>query len=268
MSYEKYGLNVVQYLTMRSCATVKILTFLFFIIVLVSCSGDKGVKRDTFDPRAYLQKATELIDNDEFEEARRLLIEVKNRDYSQKYAPIAQLKLAESYMEEEQPDLAIAEYKRFLRLYPEHAQAPYAQYQIAMIYFGQIEGPDKGAGGARRAMEEFEKLLRDYPRNPYREAAELRIKKCKNLIADYEFLVGEFYYKKGSYNAALGRFLSLLKEFPEYQRIPEVLYLTALSFKESNRPDDARNYLEALLERFPESEYAEKAQEALNSLKK
>ncbi len=246
----------------------KILLLLFISIVIVSCSGKKEIQHDVYDPKAYLLKAEQLIEDEEYEEARKLLLEVKNRDYSQKYAPIAQLKIAESLARNDQFDEAIEEYRRFLRLYPDHTQAPYAQYQIALIYYKQIEGPDKGAGGARRALKEFQKLLRDYPRNPYREAAELRIKKCKNLIAEYELMVAKYYYDKGSYYAAIGRLSDLLREFPDYKRAPEVLYMTALAYKKLNKSDDAERYLQDIISRYPDSEYSKKAKETLASLKK
>ncbi len=245
-------------------------TLLFVSVVsllLVSCSGEKPVRQDVFDPRAVLQQAGKLIEMDEYEEARKLLFEVKNRDLSKKYAPLAQLKIAESFVTEGQPERAVEEYRRFLQLYPDHPQAPYAQYQIALVYFRQIESPAKGAGGARKALEEFQKLLRLYPRNPYREAVELKIRECRNLIAEYEFLVGEFYYKKGSYNAAIGRFLGLLKEFPDYRKIPEVLYLTGISYRKLKRTDKSLQYLNELQKRFPDSEFSRKAEKITAEVK-
>ncbi|NOY39883.1 MAG: outer membrane protein assembly factor BamD [Nitrospirae bacterium] len=236
-------------------------------LLLVSCSGKKPVRQDVFDPKAVLQQASKFIEMDEYDEARKLLFEVKNRDLSKKYAPLAQLKIAESFVIEGQPERAVEEYRRFLQLYPDHPRAPYAQYQIALVYFKQIESPAKGAGGARKALEEFQKLLRLYPRNPYREAVELKIRKCRNLIAEYEFLVGEFYYKKGSYNAATGRFLGLLKEFPDYKRIPEVLYLTGISYRKLNRTDESLRYLKELQKRFPDSEFSKKAEKVIAEIK-
>jgi outer membrane protein assembly factor BamD len=142
-----------------------VLSILLATVLLVSCGKKETVRDEVFDPKEQLQKASELIKDDEFEEARKILFEVKNRDLSKKYAHIAQLKIAESYEVDEQPDVAIEEYRKFIRHYPDHSQAAYAQYQIAMIYFNQIEGPDKGAGGARKAMKEFQTLLKVYPRN-------------------------------------------------------------------------------------------------------
>ncbi len=247
------------------------LTIALSLIVLLlfsACSSNKQVRPEQFDAKEYLRRASKLIEDEDFEEARRLLFEVKNRDVTRQYAPIAQLKLAESYVKEEDYDTAVEEYRRFLRLYPEHTQAPFAQYQIAMIYYKQIEGPDKGAGGARRALKEFQKLLERYPRNPYREAAELRIKKCKNLIADYEYLVGLFYFKKGSYRAAIGRFEGLIRDFPDYKRIPEVLYRTAKSYEELGDKDRAREFAMKLLDRFPGDGWAKLAKEEILTAKK
>ncbi|VAX28073.1 hypothetical protein MNBD_NITROSPIRAE03-1027 [hydrothermal vent metagenome] len=232
-------------------------------LLLVSCSGKKVVRQKVFDPKAVLEQASKLIKKDEYEEARKLLFEVKNRDLSKKYAPLAQLKIAESFITEGQPERAVEEYRRFLQLYPDHSQAPYAQYQIALMHFKRIEGPERGAGGARKALEEFQKLLRLYPRNPYREAVELKIRKCRDLIAEYEFLVGKFYYKKEAYNAAIGRFLGLLKEFPDYKKTPEVLYLTGISYKELNRTDESLQYLNKLRKRFPDSEFTKKAEKVM-----
>ncbi|NOX21303.1 MAG: outer membrane protein assembly factor BamD [Nitrospirae bacterium] len=242
--------------------------YLIGLLLFSACSSNKQVRPEQFDAKEYLSRASKLIEDEDFEEARRLLFEVKNRDVTRQYAPIAQLKLAESYVKEEDYDTAVEEYRRFLRLYPEHTQAPFAQYQIAMIYYKQIEGPDKGAGGARRALKEFQKLLERYPRNPYREAAELRIKKCKNLIADYEYLVGLFYFKKGSYRAAIGRFEGLIRDFPDYKRIPEVLYRTAKSYEELGDKDRAREFAMKLLDRFPGDGWAKLAKEEILTAKK
>ncbi len=236
-------------------------------LLLVSCSGKKAVRQDVFDPKAVLEQAGKLIKIDEYEKARKLLFEVKNRDLSKKYAPLAQLKIAESFLTEGQPERAVEEYRRFLQLYPDHSQAPYAQYQIALVHFKQIEGPERGAGGARKALEEFQKLLRLYPRNPYREVVELKIMKCRNLIAEYEFLVGKFYYNKGAYNAATGRFLGLLREFPDYKKIPEVLYLTGISYRKLNRTDESLQYLNELQKRFPDSEFTKKAEKVMAATK-
>jgi len=86
--------------------------------------------------------------------------------------------------------------RKFIEIYPESTYAPYAQYSIAMAYFRQIDGAERGAGTAQKALEEFLKLEKIYPRHPYKEILPLRIQKCRNIIAEGELIIGKFYYKK------------------------------------------------------------------------
>jgi len=241
------------------------------LFLVFACAGKAPVKTSSvveFNPEASFEKADKLIQSKDYEEARKLLLEIKNRDLTKKYAPIAQLRIADAYVKEEEPELAVAEYRRFLEIYPDHRHASYAQYQIAMVYFNQIEGPERGYGGAAKALEEFEKLKRDFPRNPYKDLIELRISKCRNIIADYEFLVGEFYLKKGSYQAAIGRFESLLQKFPDYKKMENVLLDLGICYNKSGDPEKAEMYLVRLIEKYPTSQLVTAAKKELSTLKK
>lgn len=242
---------------------------IIIISVLVSCSGKKEIRTDeVFDPGKSFSKAVELIDKKEYEDARRLLLEIRNRDATKKYAPYAQLKIADSYLKEEEYDLAVNEFKKFLEMYPDHKDASYAQFQIASAYFVQIEGYERGYGAAAKALQEFEKLKQMFPRNPYREVIDLRIQRCKDIIADYEFSVGEFYFKKGSYEAALGRFTQVLSKFPDYTKGPLVLFNIAMCHKKLGDKAKATEYLERLIKKYPDDRLVKEAKKEFASLSK
>lgn len=241
--------------------------FLTFIFSL-SCSGKTHTRpAERFDPEKSFELANKYFEKKDYEEARSMFLEIKNRDLTKKFAPLAQLRIADSYVQEDEYDKAIAEYNKFLETYPEHSHAPYAQYQIAMIYFNQIEGSDRGFGGASKALEEFEKLKTMFPRNPYKEIVELKIEKCKNIIAEYEFKVGEFYYKKGSYNAAIGRFENLMNRFPQYVKEPEILNYLADSYKNIGNKEKAIDYLKKLIDKYPNHTLTSSAKKELSKLK-
>jgi outer membrane protein assembly factor BamD len=236
---------------------------------LVSCSGKSALKPpERFDAEKAFQLANEQLENKEYEKARAGFLEVRNRDLSKKFAPLAQLKIADSYQKEEQYDIAVVEYRKFLDNYPDFQYAPYAQYQIAMIYFNQIESPERGYGGAAKALEEFKRMKTLYPRNPYKEIIELRVQQCKNLIADYEYLVGEFYFKKGSYKAALGRFEGLIENYPDYGYTAKVLYYTGIAHKGLAQREKAQKYFTQVIKQYPNTTFAADAQEELASLSK
>ncbi|MEW6587354.1 MAG: outer membrane protein assembly factor BamD [Nitrospirota bacterium] len=251
----------------------RILVFIFISMLtlsVLSCGGKSAVRKpaEKFDPEKAFARANEQFDKKDYEQARATFLEVKNRDMTKKYAPLAQLKIADSYVKEEETELAVAEYRKFLEAYPDHQYASYAQYQIATVYFEQIEGPERGYGGAAKALEEFEKLKKLYPRNPYRDVVDLKIEKCKNVIAEYEYLVGSFYYKKGSYAAAIGRFEGLLKQYPDYKGEPQALYYAGLSYKNLGQKEKAVEYLARLIEKYPGNKLSGSAKKEIASLKK
>lgn len=247
----------------------KVVLCLLFSVLFIfnSCGGKQEVKKEeAFDPEKHLSKADKLIGEKEYEEARKLLLEVKNRDTAKKHAPHAQLKLADSYVREGDIEIGIEEYRRFLDLYPDNQYASYAQYQIAMAYYSQIESPDRGSGAAQKALHEFIRLKELYPRNPYREVMALRMEKAKDVIADGEFMVGEFYYKKESYNAAIERLEALLKRFPDYKKADNALLLLGRSYKAIKMNDKAKESFNKLLEKYPASKLAPAAKKELREL--
>ena len=228
----------------KNMKKIKTALMLIPLISVLSCSGKPATKpAEIFDGQKSFAKANELMDKQEYEEARTALLEIKNRDLTKKYAPMAQLRIADSYTKEAEPDRAVEEYRKFLDIYPEHKYASYAQFQIAMIYFNQIEGPDRGYGGASKALEEFERLKRMFPRNPYRDIIEVRIEKCKNTIAEHEFLVGTFYYKKDSYSAAIKRFQGVLGNFRNLKKRPASFIIWQCLIKNSGKKTRQKNIL-------------------------
>ncbi len=246
-----------------------LISIIISLLFLFSCSGKSALKPpQAFNAEKTFLKANTLLEKKEYDAARAAFLEVKNRDFTKKYAPLAQLKIADSYVKEEEPELAVAEYRKFLEAYPDNEYASYAQYQIAMVYFNQIEGPERGYSGAAKALEEFQKLKKLYPRNPYRQEVDLKIQKCRNIIAEYEYLVGRFYYKKDSYKAAIGRFEGLLKNYPDYNKEADVLYYTGLSYQNLKQKDKALEYLTRLVEKYPGNKLAQTAKKEIANLKK
>ncbi len=246
------------------------LVHLIMLLSVMACATDKAAMKEEplFIPEEAFKEANELIKNEYYEEARELLETIKIKDASQKYVPLARLRIADTYFNEESYDEAVIEYESFLDVYADHQYASYAQYKLAMCFFQRIKSVDIGYSWAKRALNEFEKLQRIYPRNPYMDILETRLKACMNILAEYEFYVGNFYYKKGSYNAAIGRFSGVLKDYPHSVRVPEALYYTGLSYEQLGQRDEAVHSLTALIDRFPATEFSIDAKKRIHSLDK
>jgi outer membrane protein assembly factor BamD len=244
-----------------------ILNILLIPVVLLissSCSKDE-VKGDSFDPEASITKADELIKEGYYDNAREVLEEIKARDASRQYATMAKLRIADTYFSEELYDEAATEYESFLSIHAHHKYASYAQFRLAMTYFKRIGTVDVSSSWARSAIREFEKLQRQYPRNPYMDVTESRIKMCRRILAEYEFYVGNFYFKKESYEAAVNRLNGMLEKYPDSKMEAEALYYLGLSYENLGQRDKALSTLNFLMEKFPTIKLSSEAKELIAS---
>ncbi|WP_420266740.1 outer membrane protein assembly factor BamD [Candidatus Magnetominusculus dajiuhuensis] len=209
----------------------------------VACAKEV-VKPAYENPKDSYAKAIQLIEDKEYDAGRGLLVEITNRDTVTEYAPLAQLKIAESYMKTDEPEVALEEYRKFLKNYPDNKYSSYAKYQVATLTFNTIEGPDRGYKAAYTAIKEFQGLNEQYPRNPYKEIVPLRIEKSRNVLAEHEFYVGEFYLKKDAFSAALRRFNVIISKYPEYPDMGKLYYHMGLAYKGMGDSAKAREYIE------------------------
>ena len=234
------------------------------LLVFSACAKKQTIKPEgPYNAVASFTKANALFEHKDYDKARNLFEQIRTRDTTGAVAPLAQLRIADIYQKQGEPDSAINEYRKFLQVYPDHRFASYAQYQVAMIYFSQIEGYDRGFGAAQKALREFEKLRDLYPRNPYKDSVSMHISRCRYIMASYEFMVGDFYYKKKAYRGALGRFEGILANYPDFRRTDEVLYLAAGSARALGHKDKAGLYLDQLQRQYPDSLYAARARKEL-----
>jgi len=87
-------------------------------------------------------EAKKQIDEGFYEEARKILEDVRSKDTSQHYAILAMIRIADTYYDDQQYDEAAVEYENFLNVHPFHKYAAYAQYKLGMTYFKKIKTVD------------------------------------------------------------------------------------------------------------------------------
>ncbi len=233
--------------------------------MLVACSS--ADKTEPFNPEREFTKANEEFEDKHREDARQRFENIIRMDTQYLYAPLAQLRIADSYVADDDPELAIEEFRRFLDTYPRHKYAAYAQYNIGLVYFKLIKGPERGYGAALNALDAFTQLNELYPRNPYRQDAELKIEYSERIIAEHELMVGSFYFFRKAYNGAIDRLEGLIEAFPKYGDDPEVLWRLAVSHKGLGNDETSSEYLQRLEQLHPDSKYLKKARKYISKLK-
>ena len=236
------------------------------LFMLPACSLDETKDVGIFSPEVLLRQAEAQIKDGDYETARQTLERIISKDTTGRYAPLAQLLIANTYYDDGMYEEAAQEYETFLKAYPYHRYAQVARYRLAMSYFKRIKTVDVSYTFAKRALEEFQRLKKEYPRNPYMDIVESRIEICRDILARYEFYVGSFYFKKGSYRAAIGRFREVLQRYPGSTSEPDALYYLGISYKELGMTEQAVDTLRMFLERYPASERSVEVRMVLRSL--
>lgn len=132
-----------------------------------------------------------------------------------KYAILAELKIADSNYHLEQYEEAIFAYEEFEKLHPRNEAIPYVVYQIGRCYFDQIDTIDRDQTPARKALDTFRRLQKQFPNDQHARSGAEHINKCIKSLAGNEFYIGVFYYKSKHYKAALERFMTVLSNYPD-----------------------------------------------------
>ena len=191
------------------------------LIACVSFSACTGRDPDIDKP------AHELAKNgmDEFAEkvyGKSIVYFDKLRDWYpfSKFALLAELKIADAHYKLRDYDDAIFAYEEFEGLHPNNEAIPYVIHQIGNCYFEQLGTIDRDQTPALKAIEAYERLIKNHPDDPLSKDVLGKIRICQKSLAENQFYIGNFYYRTKHYKSALVRFQSVVStwsEFPEIQ---------------------------------------------------
>jgi outer membrane protein assembly factor BamD len=137
-----------------------------------------------------------------------------------KFAKLAELKIADGHYHLKEYDDAIFAYEEFEELHPNNEAIPYVIQQIGNCYFEQLDTIDRDQTPALKAIDTYERLIKNYPDDPHSEDVLEKIGICHKSLAENQFYIGHFYYRTKHYKSALARFHSITSkwnEFPEIQ---------------------------------------------------
>jgi outer membrane protein assembly factor BamD len=170
------------------------------------------------------------------------------------YLAKAKLAIADSYYKEggsANLTQAVAGYKDFIVFFPFLPEAPYAQIQVAMTHYKQMEKPDRDRTEAKAAEEEFQTFLAKYPKDPLVLKAEQHLRDVQEVLAEGDFRIGYYYYVKGDKRASAGRLLSITKRYPLYSRSDEALWMLGDIFEKSEKKEVASIYYSRIVKEYP-----------------
>ena len=249
--------------TLRRFAGPAVLALAAFGSAACSSTDPSAVTREllTMSKEEAYARGEALVSKRKYEIGRQYLRFVAENYANDALGKQAALRLADSFFEEKTP-LGYVEaqgrYKDFRSRYPSHPRSDYALYRLAQVSDRQAEKPDRDQANTRLAAQSYRELLQNYPTSPYTAEAKGRYRAMLDLLAEHEFRVAQYYFKRSAWEASRSRFEGLFSAFPEYSGMPKALYWAGLTERRLGRDEDARALFERLRRDYPESSFVRK----------
>ena len=170
-------------------------------------------------------------------------------------APKSALMAAYSYYIQDYYSDAIAELKRFKKIYPKHKNLDYANYLLAICYYEQIVDEKKDLRAIIQAKESFIYVLKNYPRTDYALDAEFKIDLINDILASKEMYVGRYYFERKKWIPAINRFRTIVDDYDTTIYIEEALHRLVEVHYTLGLIDEAQKYAELLGYNYQSSEW-------------
>jgi outer membrane protein assembly factor BamD len=230
-----------------------------------STSADNTAEPD----KVLYDRAMDDIKHGKHEVGRLNLQTLINTYPDSEYLAKAKLGIADSYYKEggtANMTQAVQGYKDFIVFFPFLKEAAYAQLQVAMAHYRQMEKPDRDRTQARNAEDEFQTFLSKYPSDPLAPKAEQHLRDVQEVLAEGDYRIGYYYYVKGDRRAAAGRLIALTNRYPLYSKSDHALWMLGDIFQKSEKKDIATNYYARIVRDYPLSAIAPDAKGRLKEM--
>ena len=239
------------------------------VLILISCAKDEKVsivKEKNIETQmieAFKEGYQELENGDvlfaakKFNEAELL--------YPQsKWAPRAALMAAYSYYSQDYYYDAEYELNRFLKVYPNEKNVPYAHYLLGMVYYEKIVDEKKDLGPLVMAEEKFKFIEKNYPNTDFALDSSFKLDLIQDYLASKEMYIGVYYIKKKKWIAAINRFKTVVEKYDETSFIDEALHrLVELHYK-IGLIEESQKYAALLGYNYQSSEWYSKSYKIFN----
>jgi len=200
-----------------------------------------------------------------YEEAANYFEYVKNQYPYSKFAALADLAIAETYMDSEQWLQAAESFKFFVQFHPKHPKVAWATFQIAKAYTKAIpknypimpKSYEKDQGATLSAIVAWDRFLRRFPKDKNMNEAKALRRTARGLLTEQEWSIASFYEHKKRFQGALWRYETIFNNYPETPKAPEAMAKAiAIYQNELKSPEKAKALRERLLQKHPKSPQA------------
>lgn len=177
------------------------------------------------------------------------------------YAQQAQLEIAYAYYKQGEPDAAIAAADQFIKLNPRHQNIDYAYYLKGLADFHRHDGffdrfikrdiSNMDPAPLENAFVQFKQLIERFPNSRYAEDSHQRMIYLRNLLANHEISVAEYYQKRHAWAAVAKRASYVIKHYQGSDSVPKALTILADAYDKLGMETAKAETLKIIEHNFP-----------------
>ena len=242
---------------------------LILMSLLISCSGEKKVsvvKEKSIDTQMIeaFEEGYKELENGDVLFAAKKFNEAELLYPQSEWAPKAALMAAYSYYSQDYYFDAEYELNRFLKVYPNEKNVPYAHYLLGMVYYERIVDEKKDLKPLVMAEKKFKFIEKNYPNTDFALDSSYKLDLIKDYLASKEMYIGIHYIKKNKWIAAINRFKNVVDKYDETSFIDEALHrLVELHYK-LGLLEESQKYASLLGYNYQSSEWYAKSYKLFN----
>jgi outer membrane protein assembly factor BamD len=213
--------------------------------------------------------------SESWSEATKFFDHVRTKYPFSKYAPLAELRLADIKVSQDRLLEAAEAYASFVKMHPSHEEADYAAFREAEALFKDAPtdfflfppAHERELKSLRDAAVKLEALPKRWPESKHRAAAEKLLAQARVQLAEHEWYAAEFYARRGRWAGAAGRYEALVKTFPGSKHEVDALFAMADAYLKMDDKFKARQALQRLISSHPDDPRRPQAEQRLAALR-
>jgi outer membrane protein assembly factor BamD len=252
-------------------SALKVLIVLVLALTMSACSWFRhnGDPLDTLPlPQLYAKAHNDLVHSD-YSAAEKAYQRLIARFPSGPFNEQAQLELAYAQYKNNKPDDAYSTVNRFIKANPLNNHVDYAYYLRGLINFDRTAGvierafasEHTGAQSRRdqgfnlKAFDDFSELSRRFPDSAYTADARQRMIYLRNVLAQFEINVADFYIRNKAYVAAADRAQYVIEHYQESPQAGDALAILCRSYLALGQKQLADQTRQVLVLNYPDHPY-------------
>jgi len=245
--------------------TFSVLSIFIFLLILSSCSSNEEMPDERLVEKELYDQAQSRLKNGSFSTAIMSLEALEARFPFGRYAEQAQAELIYAYYMNSQFEASQSAAERFINLHPRHSHTGYAFYMKGLAAFTDDSGlfsryfqsdlAKREVIMAQTSFDELSDFISRYPNSKYVPHAKQRMIYLRNLLAEHEIYVADFYMKRGAYLAAIGRAKYVIEHLPNTPQTPYALSVLVEAYEMLEYEELRKTSLDILEANYPDFDY-------------